>query len=33
LYSKEKDCLLSSAEFLTIFEPDEKTIELYKKYI
>lgn len=32
-YSKERDCLLSSSEFLTIFEPDEKTIELYKKYI
>ena len=33
LYSKDRDCLLSSSEFLTIFEPDEKTIELYKKYI
>lgn len=33
LYCKERDCLLSSSEFLTIFEPDEKTLNLYRKYL
>lgn len=33
LYSLEKDCLLNSSEFLTIFEPDEKILDLYKKTI
>jgi hypothetical protein len=33
LYSFERDCLLSSSEFLTIFDPDEKILELYNKTI
>jgi hypothetical protein len=32
-YSFERDCLLNSSELLTIFEPNEKILELYKKTI
>lgn len=32
-YSKERDCLLSASEFMTIFEPSSKLIDLYKKYL
>ncbi len=32
-YSNERDCLLSSTEFMTIFEPDSKLIDLYRKYL
>ena len=33
LYAKDRDCLLTSSDCLTIFEPDKEMLDLYKKYL